>query len=113
MLEAVDRVIDVTGKTSKDQFLGDWMIQDVLIRELEVLGEAAGRVTQDLTSEYAEIPWARDHRTSTQTDPRLFRDRSGRRLGHRDRGCAGGASSAHGASGGFIGAEVGDRRFIW
>ncbi len=49
--------MEVTAKTSKDEFLGDWMIQDVLIRELEVLGEAAGRVTRGVTSKHTEVPW--------------------------------------------------------
>ena len=57
MLDAVNRVMEVTAKTTKDQFERDWMIQDALIRELEVLGEAAGRVTHDLTVRHAEIPW--------------------------------------------------------
>ncbi len=57
MLEAVDRVMEVTAKTTKDQFLGDWIIQDALIRELEVLGEAAGRVAHEVTSQHTEIPW--------------------------------------------------------
>ena len=49
--------MEVTAKTTKDQFERDWMIQDVLIRELQVLGEAAGRVTRGLTAEHTEIPW--------------------------------------------------------
>ncbi len=57
MLEAVDRVMEVTETTTKDQFLGDWIIQDALIRELEVLGEAAGRVAREVTSQHTEIPW--------------------------------------------------------
>lgn len=57
MLEALDRVMEVTAKTSKDQFLGDWIVQDALIRELEVMGEAAGRVTRELTSRHPDIPW--------------------------------------------------------
>ena len=34
MLEAVERVMEVTAKTTKDQFEREWMIQDALIREL-------------------------------------------------------------------------------
>ncbi len=57
MLGAVERVMEVTAKTTKDQFEREWMIQDALIRELEVLGEAAGRVTHELTASHTEIPW--------------------------------------------------------
>ncbi len=57
MLKAVNRVLEVTAESSKEQFLSDWKLQDVLIRELEVLGEAAGRLTRDLTSRHEEVPW--------------------------------------------------------
>ena len=33
------------------------MVQDAFIRELEVLGEAAGRLSSAFTAEHPEIPW--------------------------------------------------------
>jgi len=33
------------------------VVQDALIRELEIIGEAAGRVSPDLSQAYPEIPW--------------------------------------------------------
>ncbi len=33
------------------------MIQDAIIHELQILGEAAGRVSRELTDQHPEIPW--------------------------------------------------------
>jgi uncharacterized protein with HEPN domain len=38
-------------------FLADTMIQDSVIRNLEIIGEAARNLTVDLRKSYAEVPW--------------------------------------------------------
>jgi uncharacterized protein with HEPN domain len=40
MLNAIDRLADLVARTGRDQFDRDWVVQDAVIRELEVLGEA-------------------------------------------------------------------------
>ena len=57
MVTAMERVAELTSTTSEDEFRGDWMKQDALMRELEVLGEAAGRVSPDFVAAHPEIPW--------------------------------------------------------
>lgn len=57
MLVAADRIADLVAKTDRESFFADWVIQDALIRELEILGEAAGRLSRDLTSHYPNVPW--------------------------------------------------------
>jgi len=42
---------------SRDSFLASKLHQDAVIRELQVLGEAAGRVSEEVRAEYPEIPW--------------------------------------------------------
>ncbi len=42
MLHAIDRLSDLVARTDRDRFNRDWVVQDAVIRELEVLGEAAG-----------------------------------------------------------------------
>ena len=37
---------------------GERLLQLGLIRLIEVIGEAAGRVTKDIRTHYAQIPWA-------------------------------------------------------
>ena len=57
MLQAFNRIEELLARTTREQFDGDWVIQDALIRELEIVGEAAGRVTSDLARSHPEIPW--------------------------------------------------------
>jgi len=57
MLGAVNRLTDLVARTDRNRFDEDWVIQDAIIRDLEVLGEAAGRVSPEFTSAHPEIPW--------------------------------------------------------
>jgi len=57
MLAAIDRVLEVADRVSREEFDGDWVIQDAVIRELQVLGEAAGRLSRDFTASHPEVPW--------------------------------------------------------
>lgn len=57
MLSAVARLSDLVTRTKQDAFHQDWILQDAVIRELEVLGEAAGRVSADFVQAHPEIPW--------------------------------------------------------
>jgi uncharacterized protein with HEPN domain len=57
MLSAVDRLAELVAKTDREAFNGDWVVQDAVIRELEVLGEAAGRVSTEFVAAHPEIPW--------------------------------------------------------
>jgi uncharacterized protein with HEPN domain len=57
MLLAVTRLAELVGRTDRNAFDRDWVVQDAVIRELEVLGEAAGRVSQGFIAQHPEIPW--------------------------------------------------------
>jgi uncharacterized protein with HEPN domain len=57
MLDAVDRVIEATQRVTLEDFNRDWMIQDAIIHELQILGEAAGHVSDEITEAYLDIPW--------------------------------------------------------
>jgi uncharacterized protein with HEPN domain len=56
MREAVERILRYTT-AGRDAFLADPMIQDAVIRNLEVMGEAVRRVSADTRSAHPEIPW--------------------------------------------------------
>ena len=43
--------------TGKDSFFGNEMAQDAVLRNLEVIGEAAKRIPRDVRESYASIPW--------------------------------------------------------
>lgn len=54
--DAIDRILRYTGE-GRDVFLGDSMIQDAVLRNLEILGEASKRVSEPLRKQAPEIPW--------------------------------------------------------
>lgn len=54
--DAIDRVLSYT-KGGRDAFLGDSMIQDAVLRNMEILGEASKRVSQQLRDRAPDIPW--------------------------------------------------------
>ena len=41
MLQALDRIEELLARTTREDFDKDWVAQDALIRELEIVGEAA------------------------------------------------------------------------
>jgi uncharacterized protein with HEPN domain len=57
MLGAMDRLSELLSRTDQDTFDRDWVIQDAVIRELEVFGEAAGRGSPEFAAAHPEIPW--------------------------------------------------------
>jgi uncharacterized protein with HEPN domain len=57
MREAIARIRRYLGRKRRAAFLADPLLQDALIRNLEVIGEAAGRVSRELAARHPAIPW--------------------------------------------------------
>ena len=57
ILEAADRV-ERYRSAGEVAFRADEMRQDAIIRNLEIVGEAAGRLSQELRSAYPDVPWS-------------------------------------------------------
>lgn len=56
ILECIDKIERVTTD-GRDRFLGDAMVQDAVIRNLEIIGEAAKRVDDAYRADHPEVPW--------------------------------------------------------
>ncbi len=56
ILECIERVEQFTAE-GRDRFLGDAMVQDAVLRNFEVIGEAAKRLHDDYRTAHPEIPW--------------------------------------------------------
>lgn len=55
ILERVDRILRFT-ESSKDTFLSTPLIQDAVMRNFEVIGEAAKRVSEEFRQAQPSIP---------------------------------------------------------
>lgn len=55
--EAVLRINTYTGNLSYEQFLGDKKTQDAVVRNLEIIGEAAKNISEQLKNKYPQIRW--------------------------------------------------------
>lgn len=57
MLDALRRLEEYVARTTREAFEQDPLIQDGFIRQITILGEAAGRVSRDFVESHPEIPW--------------------------------------------------------
>jgi len=57
ILEAAKIVLDYVCGMDKNEFLGDLQCQDAVIRRLEIMGEAARRISVKTHEEYPDFPW--------------------------------------------------------
>ena len=57
ILDAITRVEEYTKGTDYKGFLGNSLIQAGVIREIEIVGEATKKLSQDFTARYPAVPW--------------------------------------------------------
>ena len=57
ILLAARRILDYTRDLDEDHFLTDDLVQDGVIRQFEVIGEAAGRLSTAFVVDHPDIPW--------------------------------------------------------
>ena len=57
ILGAIEKNQDFTRDSDKDSFARDVKTFDAVIRNLEVIGEAAKRIPEDIRSKFTNIPW--------------------------------------------------------
>jgi uncharacterized protein with HEPN domain len=59
MLEAINKIERYIQDLTRDQFEGNDLVIDAVIRNLEIIGEAAKNVPEDIKKKYPTIPWNR------------------------------------------------------
>lgn len=57
ILDAMERVITYTANFSYEQFLADSKPQDAVLRNIEIMGEAAKKLSTTLKEAHSDIPW--------------------------------------------------------
>jgi uncharacterized protein with HEPN domain len=58
ILDAINRIQGYTAGVSYDQFLQDTLLQDGVVRQLEIIGEAAKNVSSTFRDAYPKLPWS-------------------------------------------------------
>jgi uncharacterized protein with HEPN domain len=53
-IESVERY---TAGLSKEEFLSNFMIQDAVTRNIEIIGEACSKMSKETKDKFPEIPW--------------------------------------------------------
>jgi len=57
ILDAISRIEEyILGITDED-FMENHLIQDGVIRQIEIIGEATKRLSKEIRESYSEIPW--------------------------------------------------------
>ena len=57
ILESIEKIEKYTKEVNYAKFARDTLISDAVIRNLEIIGEAAGQVSDALKQKYPKIPW--------------------------------------------------------
>lgn len=57
MLDAIARLQRHIDEVEWEEFESSEIIQDAVIRQLEILGEAAGRISRETCARFPGIPW--------------------------------------------------------
>ena len=57
IIEAIERIEQFTNKISKSEFDENVLVQDGVIRRLEIIGEATKNISSDFKAKYPDIEW--------------------------------------------------------
>ena len=57
ILDAIDIIEDYLKGRSYEEFKNNRMLQDAVIREIEIIGEATKNLSAEFRDKYPEIPW--------------------------------------------------------
>ena len=57
MTGALEKISRYTSKMSYESFIKDELIQDATIRNLEILGEAAKKIPEEIKLAYPKVEW--------------------------------------------------------
>ncbi len=59
ILESIEKIERYTAGLDRAAFLGDEKTTDSVVRNLEIIGEAANRIPESFTAQHPEIQWRR------------------------------------------------------
>jgi uncharacterized protein with HEPN domain len=57
ILQAVEKILEYSKDMSKNDFSNNEMVQDAVIRNIEIIGEATKKISDYFKASYPSIPW--------------------------------------------------------
>ncbi|PKK85376.1 MAG: hypothetical protein CVT48_05625 [Thermoplasmata archaeon HGW-Thermoplasmata-1] len=57
MRDAILRITEYTANVGHDEFIKQPMMQDAVIRQIEIMGEATKSLSAALKTKYPDVPW--------------------------------------------------------
>jgi len=57
VLLAARTLVRYAGDVTQDEFERNQMIQDAVMRQIQIIGEAASQISPGMRDEHAELPW--------------------------------------------------------
>jgi len=57
ILSSIERIIEYTRNFDFEQFRSDTKTFDAVVRNFEIIGEAAANVPEEIAANYPDIPW--------------------------------------------------------
>jgi uncharacterized protein with HEPN domain len=57
ILLCIEKIQDYTIDLSQEDFNDNELVQDAVIRNIEIIGEASKKISKDLKAQYPEVPW--------------------------------------------------------
>lgn len=58
ILDAIEKIETFVKDISKEDFEKDVILQDALVRRIEIIGEAVKNLSKEFRDKYANIPWS-------------------------------------------------------
>jgi len=55
--ECIDKIKRFTFQLTQENFNNNEMVQDAVIRNIEIIGEAAKQISNQFREQYTDIPW--------------------------------------------------------
>jgi len=57
MIDSMDQISEYTNKITHEEFHENRLVQDAVVRNLEIIGEAAKNISNINRERFSQIPW--------------------------------------------------------